>query len=115
MSSTSYQFGRRAEEAALEYLLRQPDWTLVQRNFRGRTGELDLVGREGPAWTFIEVKSSLRRPPVEALSWRQQQRIRRAAQEFLQSQGESHEVDMRFDVIWLWGEPFQLEHLRDAF
>lgn len=115
MSSTSYQLGRRAEEAALQYLLKQPGWKLVQRHFRGRTGELDLVGREGATWNFIEVKASLRRPPVEALSPRQQQRIRRAAQEFLQSQGESYEVDMRFDVLWLWGEPFQVEHLRDAF
>ena len=115
MSSTSYRFGQLAEEAAVNYLSGLDGWRVLQRNFRGRSGEVDLVARCGPCFVFVEVKSSQTRPPVEALGARQQQRIRRAAQEYLQRHGPAHEVEMRFDVLWLWGQPFEIEHLIDAF
>lgn len=114
MSSEGYQRGYQAEDYVCERL-RQLGWTIVFRNFRGRTGEIDVVARDGATWVFAEVKASARTAPVEALQPRQMLRIRRAATEFLQKHVRSLEVETRFDVFWVWGEPPQWRHTRDAF
>jgi putative endonuclease len=62
--------GAWGEELALRYLTRQ-GYTLVERNYRTRYGELDLVVRHGTTLVFVEVK--LRRgtgfgDPLEAVT-----------------------------------------------
>lgn len=47
--------GQRAEDDALAYLERH-GLTLVERNFRCKGGEIDLVMREGEALVFVEVR-----------------------------------------------------------
>lgn len=47
--------GAAAEDAALVYLSRQ-GLALVERNFRCRGGEIDLVMREGETLVFVEVR-----------------------------------------------------------
>lgn len=114
MSFTSYEIGQQGEARVAQYL-GELGWTIVARNFRGRRGEIDLVARHQGVWIFVEVKTSLRRPPLDRLQGRQMQRIRRAAEEYLQFRGIDREVDMRFDVIWIWGNTLQLEHCQNAF
>ena len=59
---------------------------MLARNWRGAAGELDLVVRDGGRLRFVEVK--LRQPddPVglECVSARKLQKVRRAAEAFLQ-------------------------------
>lgn len=114
VSRDGYQRGCRAEDFVCDRL-ESLGWQIEERNFRGKTGELDLIAREGETWVFCEIKAAARRPPVEALQPMQMARIRRAAQEYLQKRVRSLEVDMRFDVCRVWGEPFQWDHVRDAF
>ena len=95
--------------------LEQAGWRILARNFRGRRGEIDVVARHGRVVVFVEIKSSLHKPPYEALQARQMRRVRAAAEEYLQRERTSLESEIRFDVIWVWGEPPQLEHLEDAF
>ena len=47
--------GQRAEDCALEYLQAQ-GLVLVERNFRCRGGEIDLIMREGITLVFVEVR-----------------------------------------------------------
>lgn len=109
--------GANAEDLALHYLEAQ-NLTLVMRNFRCRTGELDLIMREGEYLVFVEVRS--RRyirygTPAESVTHAKQQKLLRAAAFYLQRQ--HLDLPCRFDVVAILrpgGEP-QIEWIRDAF
>ena len=110
--------GDRGEDLALWYLT-QRGYTLLERNYRTRYGEIDLILRRGPVLVFVEVK--LRRgtgfgDPVEAVTLRKQARIRACAEHYLSSEEPDFE-EARFDVvgILLSGSSYQVSHLRDAF
>ncbi len=114
MASNSYETGRQSEDWAVDYL-QQLGWTIVARNFRGRRGEIDVVARHGQVLVFVEIKGSLRQPRVEAVLPRQIHRVRGAAEEFLVRNRLSLDSDMRFDALFVWGPPYQITHLQDAF
>ena len=109
--------GTVAEDLVLGYLLEQ-GLTLVTRNFRCRTGELDLIMRDGEHLVFVEVRS--RRyvrygTPAESVTRAKQQKLLRAAAFYLQRQ--HLDLPCRFDVVAVLqpgGEP-QIEWIRDAF
>jgi uncharacterized protein (TIGR00252 family) len=52
---SSYDFGRRAEQAAEEYLVRQ-GYEILQRNWRTKYCEIDIVAKKDGAVYFVEVK-----------------------------------------------------------
>ena len=114
MSLPSYQLGLEAEAEA-EKFLTGLGWKVLTRRFRGRRGEVDLVARHGLVWVFVEVKASRKLPPYEALQARQMARLRAGAQEYLLQAGLGFEVEQRFDVLLLWGQPWQIQHIPDAF
>lgn len=114
MSSNSYETGRQSEDWAATYL-QGLGWSILARNFRGRRGEIDLVARQGKTLVFVEIKGSLRLPRIESILPRQISRVRGAAVEFLKVHHLSQESEMRFDVLLVWGQPFQVQHLQDAF
>jgi len=75
--------GRRGEAAAARYLRRR-GLKILSRNFRARSGEIDLVAldRETDTIVFVEVKSTLeasRGDPLERIHTAKARRIRRAA------------------------------------
>ena len=51
----SYLNGLKAEDIAASYL-QNKGWTILDRRWRCRTGEIDLVARDGSFLVFIEVK-----------------------------------------------------------
>jgi len=109
------QQGRRAE-ALCARLLEAAGLALVERNFRSRLGEIDLIAREGNTLVFCEVR--LRRNTsfggaAESITWAKQARIAAAARFYLIGKPES---DCRFDVMLLDGlEPQRVHWIRDAF
>lgn len=92
--------GRQGEDLAAAFL-RQRGYAVVCRNYRCRSGEIDIVARKKNQLCFIEVKT--RRtgrfgPPQEAVTAAKQKKIARAAQDFILRHGlESRPA--RFDVI----------------
>jgi putative endonuclease len=73
---------------------------VVDRNWRVREGEIDVVARRGPVLVFCEVKT--RRgdrfgTPAEAVTARKRQRLRLLARLWLAAH-ESRPRDVRFDV-----------------
>lgn len=117
---TTYERGKLAErEAAL--FLRRRGYRIVARNLKLKAGEIDIIALKGDLVVFAEVKarsSDEFGTPVESLSPRQQQRIRRAAEIFLAKRGWS-ERDRRFDLIAVdldeRGQVKRIEHIPDAF
>jgi putative endonuclease len=95
-------------------------FAIVARNYRGRNGgvEVDLIGWEGTALVFVEVKTRSKDDfgkPEEAVDTEKQVRLIRAAGEYIHRRGVAWK-DVRFDVVSvLCGEPPALTHIQDAF
>jgi putative endonuclease len=113
------RLGLRGEREAEDVLLRA-GLEVLDRRFRLRGGEIDLVALDGDVVVFVEVKA--RRldgygAPAEAVTPRKQRRIARTALAWLKGRGWLERV-CRFDVIELWGEPdgpLRTRHRVDAF
>jgi putative endonuclease len=85
-------------------------------NYLCRTGEIDLVLRDGPSIVFVEVRlrtNSSFGGAAESIGPRKRARIIAAAQHYLAGKPE---VPCRFDVVLLDRlEPPRIEWIRDAF
>ena len=118
MTSTS-ELGVHGERIAAAYLT-DAGLRLLDRNWRCREGELDIVARHEDALVFCEVKT--RRGvgfghPVEAVTRTKQQRLRTLAHRWLAAHDE-HAPDLRFDVIGVLLRPARpplVRHLQAAF
>ncbi len=91
--------GRNAEDLACDYLEGQ-GLVLIERNYRCRSGELDLVMKDGCAIVFVEVRSRRSNrygTPAETVTRTKQKRLIRAAARYLLR----HRIDApcRFDVV----------------
>ena len=117
--STTSDLGGHGERIAAVYLS-DAGLRVLDRNWRCREGELDIVAREGDALVFCEVKT--RRGigfghPVEAVTPTKQRRLRLLAQRWLAAHDE-HAPDLRFDVVGVLVRPAHpplVTHLRGAF
>ena len=118
MSATT-DLGARGERIAVAYLT-DAGLRVLDRNWRCREGELDIVAREGDALVFCEVKT--RRGtgyghPVEAVHAAKRRRLRVLASRWLAAHDE-HARDLRFDVVGVLVRPEPpalVTHLRAAF
>lgn len=115
---TRQSSGAWGEDLALRYLTRR-GYTLVERNYRTRYGEIDLILRQGDALVFVEVK--LRRgtgfgDPVEAVTPRKQSAIRSLATQYLSDRDPDFET-LRFDVIGILASEnrIRIRHVVEAF
>ena len=116
--------GREGERLAY-YFLRRQGYVMVARNWRsrGRRGEIDLIGWDGGALCFIEVKtrSSHAVAPAEAAVDRAKQReLRGMAALYLQRhlQLRKQRPPTRFDVVSVYllaGAEPEMELFKDAF
>ncbi len=112
--------GAWGEEAACGYL-EGHGFKIIERNFRTRFGELDIVAETGKYMVFVEVKTRKSARFAEAREYvtlSKQKKIIAAAEEWLQR----HETKLqpRFDVIEVYGEENsklrpEINHIEDAF
>lgn len=100
------QIGADKEAFVCEWLEKQ-GYTVLERNFRCRSGEIDVVAREGGYLVFIEVKYRSRDAkglPEEAVDVRKQRIISRVALYYLRRFGYGETTPVRFDVVAVFGE-----------
>lgn len=108
--------GRRGEDLAAAYL-RGLGWQVLERNWRCRLGELDLVARDRDALVFCEVKcrSGLGYgSPLESITAAKLARLRHLAAEWLTGHP-GHPGPVRLDAIGVLlppGAPASVTHLR---
>jgi putative endonuclease len=94
-------------------------YAILERNFRCRSGELDLVARRAETTVFVEVKergAGGHGAGHEAVTFAKRRRILRAAKIYACCRG-LDEQPLRFDVIcvdWVAGQP-RIQHYEDAF
>jgi len=104
--------GRAGEQRAVD-LLRAKGYRIVERNFRCKLGELDIVALDGDTLVFVEVRtrSSARYgSALEAIPPAKQRQVARVAQVYLARRGAQL---CRFDVVGITGD--DVVHIPDAF
>ena len=117
------QLGRLGEQLAAEHLIRR-GFQIVERNYRTRWGELDIVAYDGRALVFCEVKT--RQPgadfggPLDAVGPFKRAQVRKMAGRWLiERTNRPHADTLRFDAIGVTLDPtgrlLSLEHLEGAF
>lgn len=93
--------GAEGEDAALAHLKRA-GLKLIQRNYRCRAGEIDLVMLDGKTLALVEVRyrsSSEFGGPAASVTWRKQRRIITAARHLMMMRAELRNFPARFDVV----------------
>ena len=102
-------------EADAQAYLTQKGLDVVETNYRRRTGEIDLVARQGETVVFVEVKRRVNLRygrPAEAVTRAKQARILRTALLYLQEKC-LWDCPVRFDVIEML--PGTIRHIENAF
>lgn len=111
--------GRRGEDLAAAFL-EKSGFAIIERNFRCKGGEVDIVAREGKTLVFVEVKSrktlTYGLPQLAVTPFKQRQ-ISKAALTWL-ARNHKHDSPARFDVIAILlnnNYHHQIEHIKNAF
>ena len=100
MSLLSKLLGKEGEDQAARFLTKK-GYRIVERNYRTRSGEIDLIALHDGAVVFIEVKtrtSDAFGAPELAVNPRKQQRMVKAALGYIKYK-KLHQVPCRFDVV----------------
>ncbi len=118
--------GEHGERLAAEHLARA-GYSIVERNWRCRLGELDIVAADATALVFCEVKTRVaggrRGPagPLESIGPSKRRRLRLLAREWLRARtcNPPRRSALRFDAIGVTldrrGALLTLDHVEDAF
>ena len=118
MLSVNLEFGKTAETAAVKFL-KAKGYKILERNYKNKFGEIDIIARQKGVICFLEVKArhSLKLgTPQEAVSFRKQRQICRVAVSYLMSKN-IFDSPARFDVLGLLyidNQP-QITLIKDAF
>ena len=113
------ELGRRGEDLACRHLEAQ-GLRLLERNYRCRAGEIDLVMLDGGTLVLVEVRSrstSEHGGAAATVGFRKQQRFIRAARHLLLTRPDYRRLPARFDVVAIDGEAAgaAVTWIRDAF
>jgi putative endonuclease len=119
MTLASNALGAYGERVATRALV-EAGLGILSRNWRGRSGELDIVARDGTTIVFCEVKtrrSTAFGAPVEAVDPVKVRRLRALAAQWLRAHPDER-GEVRFDVVSVVAAArgaARIEHLRAAF
>lgn len=111
--------GKNSEDYACHFL-QTNGLQLIERNFRCRFGEIDLIMQENDSMVFVEVRTRNRTDygnALESISRSKQRKVIRTAAYFLQQQKLYDKIACRFDVISLQNHADEttLEWIKNAF
>jgi len=97
--------GAAYEQIAAEYLQKH-GITIVERNYRNRRGEIDIIGKDGDYTVFIEVKyrkDSVAGHPAEAVNYGKQRKICKVADYYRMVHHMGDFTPVRYDVVAICG------------
>ncbi len=117
---TTKEIGNFGEQAASEFLEKK-GISVIARNYTCRSGEIDIIAKDGGTIVFAEVKTRASKSygtPGEFVDFYKQEKIIKTALYYLGRD----DVDMRFDVIEVMykvsGDVLsvtEINHLESAF
>jgi putative endonuclease len=100
MTLKKKELGAKGEEIAVRYL-KSKGYRIVERNYRIRFGEIDIIAEQEDDLVFIEVKTrsdTLFGSPLESVTVQKQKQLSKVALEYINKQG-CHNRPARFDVV----------------
>ena len=119
MDKRSYnkrQVGTEKENLAAEYL-KKKGYFIIEKNYRVRQGEIDLIARDGMCIVFVEVKyraNGRSGDALEAVTGAKIRQISKTAHFYLNQKKISIDnTPIRFDVIGINGD--SITHVENAF
>lgn len=107
--------GAEKEQMAAEYLAKQ-GMRIVEKNFRGRQGEIDIIGYDKNYLVFVEVKyrrTAEMGSALEAVGSRKQAQVCRVADYYRYLHHLGNDIMIRYDVVAIQGE--EIKWIRNAF
>jgi putative endonuclease len=112
------ELGLKGENIAVSYL-KEKGLEILERNWRFRRAELDIIAMEGKTLVFVEVKTrsdDIFQRPEDAVNTSKRRQIIKAAIGYMDTI--KHEWVIRFDIISVilrGGKEIQVEYIKDAF
>lgn len=106
--------GKIGETIATLYLLCR-FYKIIERNYRAKTGEIDIIAKKSGYLIFVEVKyrkNAAMGYPREAVTAFKQNQIKRTAKMYT-LQHNITDTDIRFDIIEILG--IKVKHIKNAF
>lgn len=108
--------GRRAENLACLYL-RLKGYRILERRFKVREGEVDIIARKGKVIAMVEVKQRATDIAAEnSVTFENQSRLMDAAEIYINRQRDLRGTDfeLRFDFLYVIGR-WKVRHITSAF
>ncbi len=112
------EVGALGEKLAADFLKKR-GYRIVERNFRCRQGEIDIIARQGECLVFVEVRtkaSSGFGTPEESVTARKREKLASVAETYIQSHDSPS--SWRIDVVAVElspdGRVSRLEHIENA-
>lgn len=97
-------------------LLQKQGMMILEQNYRCKSGEIDIVARDGKYLVFVEVKyrgTASAGTALEAIDERKAAQVRRVAAVYLYTHRYPENTPCRFDAAGIDGE--QLTYIKNAF
>ncbi len=114
------RIGLIGEELAANYI-KEEGYDILERNYRTKIGELDIIAMKQNTVVFIEVKTrttNIYGSPPEAVGYKKQQTIQKLSQQYILYKKLNESCfNYRFDVIGvkLVGKKYKIVHIENAF
>lgn len=107
--------GTKYEQQAKDFLIKN-GVKILEENYRNRSGEIDLIGKDGDYTVFFEVKyrsTNQNGHPLEAVTYAKQKQISKVADYYRIVKRLSEFTPVRFDVIAILGD--EITWVKNAF
>lgn len=108
--------GNIGEEIACNYL-KKKGYIIVERNFRTKVGEIDIIAADDGYLVFVEVKERYNDNygyAADAVNYNKQNKISQVAAQYIRKY-RKFDVPVRFDVVEVYMEERRVEHIVNAF
>lgn len=111
--------GDRGEKLARRYLWLH-GYRVIEKNYRSRHGEIDIIARKGKYIVFVEVKTRKEENvsrfgrPARAVDHEKRQHLRYAVREYMRKSNSDKHPRIDIIEVYLSGKKHRIEHIKAA-
>ena len=110
-----HEIGKIGEDLASKYL-EDAEYTIIERTFMARQGEIDIIAKDKKELVFIEVKTrtnDMYGKPIEAVNMQKQKHLLNTIKYYLYSKHLENEF-VRIDVIEVYfnNDTYKINHIK---
>ena len=102
-------------ESKARRFLKRAGYKIIEKNYRNKIGEIDVICKDGDTLVFVEVKTRLTEKygePSEAVTTFKQKKIASVSKLYLAERG-TGDISCRFDVVEV--KKNEINHIKNAF